>query len=393
MLRIVSKLGWRDAPQPTGPNDQWRDGPASWTIPPKMRILFCALLPLITLACSGGTGTGSPVAGNGGGAGIAGGAGGRGGSGAGGAAGASGTGGAAAGGGAGAGVAGRGGAGVAGAGGGGGSGAGGAAGVGAGGNGVTLTEVEPNNGPTLTEMQDLGTFTVTKTIVVTGKLTTGGNDGTKYTGDYDAFVFTVATAGGTLGMHVDWTGAADVDLVVYDANLTQITADGTTVKPIQSTGPAPAGKFALVLFSKDQPADWTLTLTYTKPVPTTSGSCTSPLLEAATGGCVFTPIAPDNGASLVLPAELGFNSCGCETPVKVYIYGNPPTAQNAYYIEKIRGQEPLCSWTGRTTITQEDISRFGITSDNGLYHWQIESWHGSLGPARTFTVAPTVCTR
>ena len=66
--------------------------------------------------------------------------------------------------------------------------------------------------------------------------------------------------------------------------------------------------------------------------------------------------------------------------MKVYIYGNPPTAQNAYYIEKIRGQAPLCSWTGRTSITQEDLTQFGITSDNGLYHWQIESWHGALGP-------------
>ena len=276
-------------------------------------------------------------------------------------------------------------------------GAGGGAGLGAAGSGGTqpipVAEIEPNNGPTLAEMQDLGTFTVTKTIVVTGKLSTGGNDGTKYTGDYDAFVFTVATAGGTLGIKVDWTGAADVDLVVYDANLAQITADGTTVKPIQSTGPAPAGKFALVLFSKDQPADWTLTLTYTKPVPTTTGSCTSPLQESPMTGCTFTPIAPDNGASLVLPAELGFNSCGCETPVKIFIYGNPPTDQNAYYIEKIRGQESLCSWTGRTTITQEDLTRFGITSDNGLYHWQVQSWHGALGPARTFTIAPTICTR
>ena len=85
--------------------------------------------------------------------------------------------------------------------------------------------------------------------------------------------------------------------------------------------------------------------------------------------------------------------CDCETPVKIFIYGNPPTDQNAYYIEKIRGQESLCSWTGRTSITQEDLTRFGITSDNGLYHWQVQSWHGALGPARTFTIAPTVCTR
>ncbi|HKO51505.1 MAG TPA: hypothetical protein VJV79_27540, partial [Polyangiaceae bacterium] len=117
----------------------------------------------------------------------------------------------------------------------------------------------------------------------------------------------------------------------------------------------------------------------------------SPLQEAATGGCEFTPIAPANGASLVLPAEIGFSSCGCETPVKIYIYGNPPTADNAYYIQKIRGSSPLCSWTGKSSITQEDLTQFGITSDNGLYHWQVQSWHGSLGPARTFTLAPAVC--
>jgi len=354
-----------------------------------MRVLFCVAASLILLGCSGGRGADGAVTGGRGGAGIAGGAGVGGGSGAGASAGAAGSGAAATGGGAGAGVAGN--AGSAG------SSAAGSAGSSAGGGGVSqpvqVSESEPNNGPTLAEMQDLGTFNVTKTIVVTGKLVTGGNDGTKYTGDYDAFVFTVATAGGTLGINVDWTGAADVDLVVYDANLTPITSEGTTAKPIQSTGAAPAGKFALVLFSKDQPADWTLTLTYTKPVPTTNGSCTSPLREMPMGGCTFTPIAPDNGASLVLPAELGFTSCGCETPVKVYIYGNPPTLQNSYSISKTRGQEPICAWTGRTTITQEDITQFGITSDNGLYHWQIESWHGALGPARTFTIAPTVCTR
>jgi hypothetical protein len=251
--------------------------------------------------------------------------------------------------------------------------------------------VEPNDGPTLTDLQDLGSFDVSKTIVLKGKLSTGGNDGTKYTGDFDGFVFTIATAGGTLALNADWMGAADVDLVFYDANLSPVFEDGTAAKPIQSTGPAPAGKFAFVLFSKDMPADWTVTLTYTKPVPTSDASCISPLQESATGGCEFTPIAPANGASLVLPAEIGFSSCGCETPLKIYIYGNPPTPENSYYISKTRGTEPLCSWTGRSSISQEDLTQFGITSDNGLYHWQIRSWHGSLGPARTFTLAPSVC--
>ncbi|HKO47856.1 MAG TPA: hypothetical protein VJV79_09035, partial [Polyangiaceae bacterium] len=142
---------------------------------------------------------------------------------------------------------------------------------------VQVSESEPNNGPTLTGLQDLGTFDVSKTIVLKGKLSTGGNDGAMYTGDFDGFVFTVAAAGGTLTLNADWTGSADVDLVFYDANLSPVFEDGTTAKPIQSTGPAPAGKFAFVLFSKDLPADWTVTLTYTKPVPTSDASCTSPL--------------------------------------------------------------------------------------------------------------------
>lgn len=277
-----------------------------------------------------------------------------------------------------------------------GTGGGSASGGGSGGGGSVaqhqnVAEQEPNDGPMLAGMQDLGTLDATKTIVVTGKLATGGNDGTNYTGDFDAFSITIASAGGTLGVHLDWAGGADVDLVAYDGTLTPIFSDGTTAKPVQSDGPAPAGRFAFALFSKDLPADWTLTLTYVKPVAGSGGSCTSPLQEAATGGCKFTQIAPANGASLTLPAELGFSSCGCETPVKVFIYGNPPTPANSYYIEKTRGTAPLCSWTGRTSITQEDLTRFGITSDNGTYHWQIQSWHGALSAARTFTLAPTVC--
>ena len=43
----------------------------------------------------------------------------------------------------------------------------------------------------------------------------------------------------------------------------------------------------------------------------------------------------------------------------------PPTPENSYYISKTRGTEPLCSWTGRSSITQEDFTQFGITSATG----------------------------
>ena len=88
-----------------------------------------------------------------------------------------------------------------------------------------------------------------------------------------------------------------------------------------------------------------------------------------------------------LPAELGFESCGCETPAKLYVYGNPPTKANSYFFEKTRGSRPICSWTGSVQVTQEDLTKHGITSDNGVYHWQLESFHGSLSEARTFTIA------
>jgi hypothetical protein len=146
---------------------------------------------------------------------------------------------------------------------------GGGAGAGTGATGSAPTqdiaEVEPNNGPDFAGMQSLGTFDADKTIKVTGRLDSGGFDGAKYTGDYDAFWFEVSAAGGSLTPTIDWTGTADVDAILYDANLSPVASDTTaTTKPISKGGPIPAGKYALVLFSKDLAADWTMTLAYAK---------------------------------------------------------------------------------------------------------------------------------
>lgn len=274
-----------------------------------------------------------------------------------------------------------------------GGGTGGSAGTG-GGTAMTTTvnEAEPNDGPTLTGMQNLGTFTEPKTIVVKGKLATGGNDGTKYTGDYDGVVFDIAQAGGSLGAKVEWTGSADVDMVVYDANLAPVYQDGQLLNPIVApASAAPAGKFAIVLFSKDVAADWTMTITYTRPMTGSGGNCNSTVPVSMGGGCTLSMIEPLNGQQVTLPVELGVNSCGCETPLKIHVYGNPPTAANSYNISKTRGTNPICSWTARTFVTQADLTQFGITSDNGVYHWQVVSFHGHTSESRTFTLAPAVC--
>ena len=134
-----------------------------------------------------------------------------------------------------------------------------------------ITEAEPNNGPDMAGMQAVGAFSGTRTVRIKGHLDNGGHDGSKYTGDYDGFTFEVPEAGGAMTTTLDWTGGADVDAFLYDASLNPIAGDNSTVKPVSQKGNLPAGKYAVVVYSKDQAADWTLTLAYAKQV--VSGDC------------------------------------------------------------------------------------------------------------------------
>jgi hypothetical protein len=255
-----------------------------------------------------------------------------------------------------------------------------------------IAEKEPNNGPDRSGMQDIGAFSDAKTVVIKGHLESGGFDGQSYTGDFDAFAFSVAAAGGQMSATIDWTGAADVDVGVYDANLSPVAGDVGAAKPIMlPKNAAPAGNFAVVLYSKDVPTDWTMTITYTKPIAGSGGSCVSPLEAVPSGGCSFTMNEPaSNGASIALPYVFGWRSDGCETPGKVIFFGNPPTPENSVSFSYTRGgQMSLLNVTGQHTLTQADLA--GITSDNGVYHWQLESFHGGRSEARTFTIGGTSC--
>lgn len=135
-----------------------------------------------------------------------------------------------------------------------------------------IAESEPNNGPDMAGMQNVGVIDGSKTLRIKGRLDSGGMNATAYTGDFDGFAFEIKSAGGSLSTTVDWTGSADVDAILYDSNLNALAGDNTAAKPISQSAPIPAGKYALVLFSKDQPADWTLTFAYGTTPPGSSGS-------------------------------------------------------------------------------------------------------------------------
>ena len=126
-----------------------------------------------------------------------------------------------------------------------------------------IAEIEPNNGPDLSGMQGVGTLDGTS-VKISGKLDSGGVDGERYAGDFDGFVFEISAGGGKLAASIDWGGDADVDAILYDANLNPLSGDNSTAKPISNADVIPAGKYALVLFSKDKPASYTITLRHEK---------------------------------------------------------------------------------------------------------------------------------
>jgi hypothetical protein len=242
--------------------------------------------------------------------------------------------------------------------------------------------VEPNNGPTLAGAQSLGSLAVGPGVVVTGRLATGGNNGTSYTGDIDLFSFTMAGPG-ALTVEVQWTGSADVDAYLYDAAANLLAHSADAARPAAIVRPLAAGTFMLALYSKDLPADWTMTLTLAAgPL---GPSCTSPVTGQVAGGCSITNLEPANGASLSLPRVFGWMSNGgCSTPYHLVVIGNPPSQANAVYfdISTSPPNQPAASYT----LYAEGLSQ--LQSDNGQYHWQVynHAWEAS-SPAFTFTLA------
>ncbi len=268
---------------------------------------------------------------------------------------------------------------------------------------VKAAEAEPNNDAA--GAQDLGSAADSTTFVVTGELASGGNDGTSYTGDWDVFALTLGAAG-KLDVSVDWQGAADVDVAIFDGSQKQLAADGATSKPASASVGSVSGKVIVGLFSKDQSAAYTLTITYTK-----AGSGGGGGGGGGGGTCPTTPVepaAPASGCEITLSTavcstadltggksfELAWstNTTFCEGPHKLQIGGDPPSSwSGGNAVEISVSSQPPDARAGMTrniggyfNINAQDIA--GLTSSSGVYYYRVLSFYGSASEVRAFKV-------
>jgi len=114
-------------------------------------------------------------------------------------------------------------------------------------------EQEPNN--SIQQSQNLGGLNMNGSLTVSGKIEKGGI----YSGDTDWFAFNLA-AQATVKIHLDWTGAADLDIAVYSQNGDYVISDETANQPVNLQGPLAAGIYYFVIASKNNPADYQFTL-------------------------------------------------------------------------------------------------------------------------------------
>jgi hypothetical protein len=264
---------------------------------------------------------------------------------------------------------------------------------------VDVTEVEPNNGPDLAGAQDLGSVSASQTFVVKGTLSSGGFDGKTYSGDYDLFTVDAA-APGALEITVEGATAADLDVGVYDAKLTQLAGDGATAPRASVKVASASGKLLVAVYSKDLASAYTLTIAYNKAAssaaPGSGGTCpTTPILAAAhTGGCQIDTTTPvcavadlSNGKSFELAWTTSFTFC--EGPHEVVVTGDPPSAANSVswkITSSYSGNDASMTRNsgGFMRITAKDIAP--VTSTTGIYYYGVADFHGSRSEGRAFQV-------
>lgn len=261
---------------------------------------------------------------------------------------------------------------------------------------MNVDEKEPNNDPMAP--QSLGTIADTTTIVIKGDLSSGGNDGTKYTGDWDMYSFDI-TNSGKLEVSIDWTASADLDFAVYDASNKAVISEGMMMKPAAGSQAGAQGKYLLGIFSKDNATPYTATLKYTKDAAGMGDMCPkTPVMPAMwSGGCnmdVTTAACSTadltNGKSFEL--DWTTNTTFCEGPHKVQIGGDPPSSwTSGNYVEiSISSQNPgpragmTRNIGGYVNVNAADFQ--SLTSSTGIYYYRVSSYYGSASEVRAFKV-------
>jgi hypothetical protein len=262
---------------------------------------------------------------------------------------------------------------------------------------VEVADKEPNGGPDGMGAQSIGSVASDTVFAITGSLSSGGNDGQTYTGDYDLFALEV-TQPGSLALDVSWDNDADVDTVIYDATtLMAVAADGGTTKPARANVASAKGKYMVALLAKDKGASYTATLTYQAASTGTGGGGTCMPMPAfpaaATGGCSLKVVTPacanaDLTGGMVFELDYTTNMTFCEAPHHLAIGGDPPSSWamgNAITFDLSSqdggGHNPderygmTRNSGGYFRINAQDFTK--LTSASGVYYWGVTSFHGS----------------
>lgn len=126
-----------------------------------------------------------------------------------------------------------------------------------------IPEVEPND--TLATAQHVGALAQGQSLRIVGRITSGGMSGGDYSGDLDIFRLTLPAQVG-LSLTLEWTGGADVDFALI-ARGAVLAAALEAERPIALAGTLSEGDFYFVLASKNQPADYEISLAAGPPAP------------------------------------------------------------------------------------------------------------------------------
>jgi hypothetical protein len=226
-----------------------------------------------------------------------------------------------------------------------------------------------------------------------------------YTGDFDLFSFEVGAVGG-LSVTIEWEGGADVDVALYSSSFAEVAADGTTANPAElGKDPLSQGKYILALFSKDEAAPYTATLTWTEdPDPPEGPTCSPDPVAAAmpTGGCNMNlvtqacSVANLSGGG-VFEIAWTTNMTFCEGPHHVYLGGDPPSSWETGNIVSFdiasqdgSGHIPDArsgmtrNIGGYLNINQNDLSQ--LTSESGIYYMAVTSYYDTRTEILPFNV-------
>jgi hypothetical protein len=109
------------------------------------------------------------------------------------------------------------------------------------------------------------------------------------------------------------------------------------------------------------------------------------------GGCQIRLVTPSPCETVDLTGNRTYevawttDGSGCETPWTIQVAGNPITPDNIRSAQiSTNVEQGITRKGGLLNITAADLA--GLRSDNGLYHWSVQSHYGSHPGTNTFKV-------